>query len=60
VVFHRFALSHYLGEEFHNCILHLNIYSTHEVVLHHIGFHCFFISDSFLFFGEYSNCIFIL
>jgi hypothetical protein len=38
VVFHRFALSHYLGEEFHNCILHLNIYSTHEVVLRHIDF----------------------
>lgn len=49
VVFHPFVLSHYLGEEFHNCILLLNKYSTHEVALQHIEFQGFFISASFLF-----------
>jgi hypothetical protein len=49
VVFHPFALSHYLGEEFHNCILYLNIYSTREVALQHIEFGGFFISATFLF-----------
>jgi hypothetical protein len=49
VVFHPSALSHYLGGEFHNCILRWNIYSAHGVALQHIEFHGFFISANFLF-----------
>jgi len=49
VVFHPSALSHYLGGEFHNCILHWNIYSAHGVasILNFKAF--FFISANFLF-----------
>ena len=49
MVFHPSALSHYLGGEFHNCILHWNIYSAHGISLQHIEFQGFFISANFLF-----------
>jgi len=49
VAFHPSALSHYLGGEFHNCILHWNIYSAHGISLQHIEFQGFFISANFLF-----------
>jgi hypothetical protein len=58
VVFRLSALSHCLGGEFHNCILHWNIYSTHDLALKHISFQGFILSSQFLFLVSITVVIF--
>jgi hypothetical protein len=60
VVFRPSALNHYLGGEFHNCLLCWNIYSTHDFALKHIAVQGFILSMSISLLGEYNSCYLLI
>jgi hypothetical protein len=60
VVFRPSALSHYLGGEFHNCLLCWNIYSTHDFALKHIAVQGFILSMPISLLGEYNSCYILI